>query len=363
MASRRHTVVRVQLTKVATLNLIDLRILDPRTQRGDIMRAVRLPIVPASFFGIVLGVIGLGNAWRAAHQLWGLPAVVGEVVMAIGVAAWAIIMLLFLAKWIVSSEGAWSEALHPVQCCYVGLAGVSTMLVAIAVGPYHHMAALCIYSVGLVFTLGFALWRTGHLWRGGRDPAASTPVLYLPTVAGSFVTAVGAGALGFPDWGKLAFGAGLFSWLAVESVLLHRLYTSDPLAPAIRPTLGIQLAPATVGALAYLSVTDGHPDMVVYALIGYGVLQFLLLVRLMPWILEQPVSAAYWGFTFGLTALAGSLVRMVLRGDSGPAATLAPIVFVAVNLIIAALMLHTLWLLFSGQILPATPAAPARTPA
>ena len=323
-------------------------------------RAVRLPIVPASFFGIVLGVIGLGNSWRAAHQLWHVPAVIGEILMALGVAIWAIVLLLFLAKWLLSSEAAWSEALHPVQCCYVGLAGVSTMLVAVAVQPYQHIVALSVYGVGLVFTLGFALWRTGHLWRGGRDPAASTPVLYLPTVAGSFVTAIGAGALGFPDWGKLAFGAGLFSWLAVESVLLHRLYTSDPLAPAIRPTLGIQLAPATVGALAYLSVSNGPPDMVVYSLIGYGVLQLLLLVRLLPWILEQPVSAAYWGFTFGLTALAGSLLRMVLRGDTGPAATLAPAIFAAVNLIMAALMLRTLWLLLSGRILPA--AAPAPKP-
>jgi tellurite resistance protein len=234
------------------------------------------------------------------------------------------------------------------------------MLVAVAVQPYQHIAALCIYGVGLVFTLGFALWRTGHLWRGGRDPAASTPVLYLPTVAGSFVTAIGAGALGFPEWGRLAFGAGLFSWLAVESVLLHRLYTSEALPVAVRPTLGIQLAPATVGALAYLSVTEGYPDMFVSGLIGYGLLQLLLLVRLLPWILEQPVSAAYWGFSFGLTALAGSMLRMVIRGDTGPAATMAPVVFVAVNLIMAALTLRTLWLLLLGKILPA--AAPDHTP-
>lgn len=325
-------------------------------------RAVRLPIVPASFFGIVLGVIGLGNSWRAAHQLWAVPAEIGEVLMAAGVAVWAVILLLFVAKWLVSAEAAWSEALHPIQCCYVGLAGVSTMLVAVAVQPYRHIVALCIYGVGLLFTLGFALWRTGHLWRGGREPAASTPVLYLPTVAGSFVTAIGAGALGFPEWGKLAFGAGLFSWLAVESVLLHRLYTAEPLTVAVRPTLGIQLAPATVGALAYLSVTEGHPDMVVTGLIGYGLLQLLLLVRLLPWILEQPVSAAYWGFTFGLTALASAMLRMVIRGDTGPAATMAPIVFVAVNLILLALIARTFWLLVSGKILPTTAPAPTRAP-
>jgi hypothetical protein len=86
--------------------------------------------------------------------------------------------------------------------------------------------------------------------------------------------------------------------------------------------LGIQLAPATVGALAYLSVSEGPPDMVVYALIGYGLLQLLLLVRLLPWILEQPVSAGYWGFTFGLTscrlvAADGAAGRHRACGDDG----------------------------------------------
>lgn len=316
------------------------------------------PLVPASFFGIVLGLIGLGSSWRVAHHLWALPSMIGEALMAVGILVWGVVLMLFILKWIVSSEAAWTEALHPVQCCYIGLAGVSTMLVAVAVQPYHLVAAMCIFGIGLSFTLCFALWRTGHLWRGGRDPSASTPVLYLPTVAGSFVAAIGAAALGFAQWGKLAFGAGLFSWLAVESVLLHRLYTSESLAPAVRPTLGIQIAPATVGALAYLSVTDGPPDTVVYALIGYGLLQFLLLVRLLPWILEQPVSAAYWGFSFGLTALAGALLQMVLRGDTGPAATMAPVVFVVVNLIMAALILRTLWLLVSGRILPPAVASP-----
>lgn len=36
------------------------------------------PIIPAAFFGIVLGLAGLGNAWNAAHQLWHMPALVGE---------------------------------------------------------------------------------------------------------------------------------------------------------------------------------------------------------------------------------------------------------------------------------------------
>ena len=163
-------------------------------------------------------------------------------------------------------EQALKEAHHPVQCCFIGLAGVATMLIAIASLPYSQPLAFTLFVLGAGFTLGFALWRTGLLWQGERDSSATTPVLYLPTVAGGFVTAAGASALGYPDWGQLAFGASLFSWLAIESVLLHRLYTIAGLPVPLRPTLGIQLAPPVVGAVAYLSVNGGNPDLIAHAL-------------------------------------------------------------------------------------------------
>jgi hypothetical protein len=43
-----------------------------------------------------------------------------------------------------------------------------------------------------------------------------------------------------------------FSWLAIESVLVHCMLTEESLPEAMRPTRGIQLAPAPVGAVAYL---------------------------------------------------------------------------------------------------------------
>src|SRR5260370_33640978 len=103
------------------------------------------------------------------------------------------------------------------------------MLISNAALPYSRLAAQIAFAIGASFALAFAVWRTGILWRGGRDPGATTPVLYLPAVAGAFVTATAAAALGHRDWGQLAFGAGLFSRVAVESVLLRRPDTSGRL--------------------------------------------------------------------------------------------------------------------------------------
>jgi tellurite resistance protein len=316
------------------------------------------PIVPASFFGIVLGLAGLGNAWRAAHQVWHLPAMVGEIVLGLASIVWAVLITLFALRWIFARAVSLAEAHHPVQCCFIGLAGVSTMLIALAAEPYSRLTAEILFGFGSAFTLGFALWRTGLLWRGNRDHTATTPVLYLPTVAGGFVAAGVSAALGFPDWGQLAFGVALFSWFAIESVLLHRLYTVETLPIALRPTLGVQLAPPVVGATSYLAINGGVPDMFAHILVGYGLMMAMLLLRLLPWIMEQPFSVSYWGFTFGATALAIAPIRMAGHGDTGAIALLAPYLFAAANIVVGLIALGTLRLIVQGRLLPPSVAAP-----
>jgi len=316
------------------------------------------PIVPASFFGIVLGLAGLGNAWRAAHQVWHLPAMVGEIVLGLASIVWAVLITLFALRWTFARTVSLAEAHHPVQCCFIGLAGVSTMLIALAAEPYSRLTAEILFGLGSAFTLGFALWRTGLLWRGNRDHTATTPVLYLPTVAGGFVAAGVSAALGFPDWGQLAFGVALFSWFAIESVLLHRLYTVETLPIALRPTLGIQLAPPVVSATSYLGINGGVPDMFAHILVGYGLMMGLLLLRLLPWIMEQPFSVSYWSFTFGATALAIAPIRMVGHGDTGAIALLAPYLFATANIVVGLIALGTLRLIVQGRLLPPPVASP-----
>ena len=308
--------------------------------------------VPAAFFGIVLGLVGLGAAWRMAALLWGVPSSIGEAIMFLATLVWAVLIILYSAKWIWARAEALAEFRHPVLCCFVGIVPVSTALIAIAIRPYALHAAAALAAVGIVGQLIFGLYRTGQLWMGGRDPTTTTPVLYLPTVAGSFVSAITLSAFGHPDWGVPFVGAGILSWLAIESVLLHRLYTVIELPPPLRPTLGIQLAPPAVGCSAYLSVTSGPPDLFAQALIGYGLFQVLLMIRLLPWISRQPFAPSYWAFTFGLSALAVSFLRFVERGATGPIPLAAPYVFAAVSLTIGGIAVGTFWLLLRGRLLP-----------
>ena len=110
---------------------------------------------------------------------------------------------------------------------------------------------------------------------------------------------------------------------------------------------------------AYLSVTAGAPDMLAHAMLGYGLLQALLLLRLLPWIRQQPFAPSYWALTFGATTLAAVPLDMMERGTTGAVASIAPYLFVAANIVVALIALATVRLTLQGRLLPkAAPSQP-----
>jgi tellurite resistance protein len=190
---------------------------------------------------------------------------------------------------------------------------------------------------------------------GDSNPESLTPILYLPMVAGAFVSASACAAIGYIDWGKLAFGGGLLTWFALESVILLRLYTARPILPPLRPTMGLQFAAPAVGAVAYLSVGGGTPDIFAYALIGYALLQAVVLIRLLPWLVQAGLTPAWWSFSFGAASLPAAAMKLAAHRDAGAIATLAPYLFIAGNIVIAAIATAAIkWAFSSASQAPST---------
>jgi tellurite resistance protein len=166
--------------------------------------------------------------------------------------------------------------------------------------------AILLLCIGGALAAGFGLWRTQLIWQGPVALADATPALYLPVAAASFVLSIGLSTFGYPEWAQLALGAGLFSWLAIESVLFYRLYFGEPLRGQIRSTLGVQLAPPAVCSLAYADLSGTSGDVFVHSLIGYAFLQAVFLGIVFPRIVGR-LTAGLWSVSFGATALATTI--------------------------------------------------------
>jgi len=307
--------------------------------------------LPAGYYGMVLGTIGMGFAWRYASTLWPVSRWSGEILVTLAMVMWLLLTAAFLSRTIRFPRSVLAEMRHPVMSSFVSLFPATTMLVAIGFVPWFRPLALALFTVGVVVQLSYAAWQSAGLWRGKHPEEATTPGLYLPTVANNFISAMACGALGFHDAGLVFLGAGVFSWLSLEPVILQRLRSAGELPSAMRTSLGIQLAPALVACSAWLSVNGGEADTFAKMLFGYGLLQLLFTLRLMPWYLSQPFNASFWSFSFGVSALATTGLHLGQSSPSGFFHAIAIPLFIFTNAIIALLLVRTFILLMQGKLL------------
>jgi tellurite resistance protein len=301
--------------------------------------------ISASLFSIVLGLSGLGQSWRVAARMWHAPQGVGEAILLAATLVWFGLLVAYALHAVRQPAKVVEEFRHPVAGGTPALLGVSTFLIVQAVLPYSRALAAALAVMGLAWHLAFALWHTGVLWQGGRDTLDTAPTLYLPTVAGNFTGAAALATLGRPEWGWLFFGAGVFSWLAIEPLIIHRLWHGQPLPPAQRPLLGIQFAPPVVGAAAALVLQPGSADHWIVMLLGYGLFQMLVGLRLGSWLTKNPFTPSWWAYTFGVASATVACMKLAQSGVP-PAQTLAIPVFVGANLFIGYLCVRTLAHLF-----------------
>lgn len=300
--------------------------------------------IPASFFGAVLGICGMGQAWRRAAVLWQLPEFIGNAILLCGIAVWLLLLLRYIWQALQNRELVQAEFVHPVQGGATALLGVSTLLAALAILPFSRFLACVATAAGLSWHLAFSLWHTGRLWQGGRNGIDSVPTLYLPTVGGNFTAAAALGALGYPDWAWAFLGCGFFFWMAIESIIVQRLVQQAALPVAQRPLLGIQFAPPAVCAMAWLNIAPGSTDHWVLMLWGYGLFQLLLGLRMALWLGEQPFAPSYWAYTFGIASTATVAIKLAEAGVSVAQVLSLPI-FIGANLFIGYLVVRSLLLM------------------
>lgn len=317
-----------------------------------------LPLAPASFFAMTLGLAETGNAWRFASAAWGLAPAPGEVLQALAALSFAWWMVLYLNKWISHRPAALAEARDPVQSAFLALIPESLILMALALQPYALGGAHVVFWIGSAGNLLYGAWRVAATWMHERQGADSVPPLFLSYTASVLVNALAAGLLGHADFGWMLFGIGVVSWLVLDSVVTQQLAVGG-LAAKTRNFMGIYMAPSVVALVAYQVLAGATLSLpLMYALTGYALFLAAAMVFAYRWLREQPFAGGYWAYTFGVATLAQGLTLGAQRSHDPLLDVLAMLAFAVTLLVTAAVAVGSLRLLARGAYYP-----PAAVPA
>lgn len=307
--------------------------------------------VPPGLFALPVGLFGLVGAWRrAAAYGWSVAAEVEQLLLWPATAIWAATLLLYLYKCARYPRAVLREFRHPVQSSLQALLPLSMLLAAIILGRSDQLVWLPLALLALALH-GVIGYRVIAMLATGRLPEnALTPALYLPIVGGALVGGMALATLGYPAWGALLFGTGLSGWALLEARILSRLF-EGPMPEALRPTIGVELAPPAIATLAAAVIWPALPGNVLAVGLGIAVAPYVGVLARFQWWGKVPFSIGFWSFSFPLAALASAVIEAVHRG--GWPAEIGLAALLIASAVIALLSVRTVALLLQGRLLPA----------
>ncbi|TCM96448.1 tellurite resistance protein [Paenibacillus sp. BK033] len=321
-------------------------------------RMHKLPIAPASFFAMTLGLAETGNALRFAQETWGGSKLWGELLEGLAILSFLWWGMIYVNKWINHRQAARQEWMDPVQGSFVALIPESVLLMSAAILPYDVTFARVLFWAGSVSNLMLAAIRLSGMWRYPRSRTQVTPSLFLTYTASVLVNALIAGLLGYKEYGWMVFGAGFISWMILDSVIFQQLATGGLDAKA-RNFMGIYMAPSAIVLVAYQVLSGKSSDFVTYAMAGYTLFLLISLSFSFKWLREQSFAPGYWAYTFGVATAAQGTLLMVKNGAT-PFLTGVTVIVLAASIVVTlSVAFGAVYLLIAKKYYP--PVAASKT--
>ena len=312
-----------------------------------------LEYLPISLFGSVMGLAGLSVAWHLAQARYGTPDWITEAIGAIAVIAFIAVALGYAVKLVTAPEAVQAEFNHPIAGNLFGTFFISLLLLPIILAPVSHLLAQMIWCIGALGMLIFA-WIIVSRWMSDRQQIAhATPAWIIPVV-GLLDVPLAVPSLGLPPTlhGVMVFGlaVGLFFAVPLFTLIFSRLVFEPPIPDTLQATLMILVAPFAVGASSY-AVTVGQFDLFAQSLYMMTLFMLAVLVgRLRFLSVCCPFRVSWWAVSFPLAASAIVALRYATAERSLAADGLAWLLLAFATVIIAGLLVRTLFGVAKGEL-------------
>ncbi|ANB02765.1 SLAC1 anion channel family protein [Ectothiorhodospira sp. BSL-9] len=305
--------------------------------------------VPIPLFAMVMGITGLGLAWRKAHEVLGLPAIIGEGLLILGAAIFVSITLLYLTKAMRHFGEVVAEFRHPIRVNFFPTFSISLLLLGIAALDHWPALSLVLWAVGTTLHFMATVYLLGRWITQSHEINMINPAWFIPVV-GNLLVPVGGVPLGFVETSWFFFSIGMIFWIILFTIVFYRIVFHNPLPAKFLPTLFILIAPPAVGMIGYMGLMGHEVDMLVRMLVYVGLFITVLNVSLTPQFLKVPFFVSWWAYTFPLAAMSIATLTY-LDAMRGIGLTLvAGAVLTLTTFVILAVLVRTTMALVTGKL-------------
>lgn len=267
----------------------------------------RLKFFPVMMFAVVMGFSGITLAYKKAHEILLLPAVIYQILSYITAALAIIIGVSYLIKIIVYTSEVKKELSHPVRVNFFAAISISMLLLAVVFHEYKSVA-LPLFIIGTGLQTFFTFYAITYWLNKNIEMAHSNPAWFIPVVGNIIIPIAGEG---FADAALLNFffSLGIFFWIILTAILFNRIIFHGMLVQKFLPTLAIFIAPPSVGMLSYIKLT-GQYDFFASLLLNVALVFGLILLALIKNFYKLKFFISWWAFTFPMAALTMALITV-----------------------------------------------------
>lgn len=306
--------------------------------------------VPVPLFAVVMGVTGLGIAWRKAAATLGAPGMVGESVLAVAALLFVAIAGLYGAKALRHPAEVRKEFAHPVRANFFPAISIGLLLLSIAAVPYGRALATTVWGLGLAVHLILTLHLAGRWLTKPFQITHSNPAWFIPVVGNILVPLTGV-RLGHVEVSWFFFAIGVVFWVVLFTVVFYRIVFHDQMPVKIVPTLFILIAPPAVGYLSYVALTGGvQVDAFARVLIYVALFLTLLLFSMARTFLAVPFAVSWWAYTFPLDAITVATLEHAHLIHAPALAVLGGVLLAVASAVVALVLVRTLRAMASGAL-------------
>ncbi len=319
----------------------------------------KLAHLPIALFTSVMGLSGLSLAWSKAGQLGGAIATnIGLVSRVIT----TILLIILLSTYGMKALRHWREvrleAQNPIKINFFAAIPIGIILVGTLWSDSYSAIANWIWLLGVVLMLAATLI-TMSSWINQSHYQVNhlNPAWFIPVVGNILIPIAGV-RFGHLQISWFFFSVGLFFWFILTAIVMNRLFVHEALAPRMRPTLFILLAPPSVGFISYLSLTGSVLDTTAKIIFFIGLFLLLLLAINAVGFLKLPFFLSGWAYSFPIAAMSIATFEMGRLTNVFGYTALGWVLLAALSVIVLYLTYKTIRALIAGGLLAPEPVLP-----